>query len=212
VGNERSGFYVRMDGGTLTGYHTEENSTFEGTMGAYWRVYIHPQYGSLNVGASFFGEHYKYNELGYSYGLGGYFSPEAYFLGAVPVTWTGHYLTKWHYVINGAVGIQAFQQDRNALFPLDPALMTSVASTGLSPYLPISTNAGLNYNIAANGSYHINDHWFIGGYLTGNNTNNYNTISAGFFVRYMFHSQYPTELGPPTGIFPYDGLRPLRVP
>jgi len=211
-GNERSGYYLNLEGGTLDGYHTENNTTFDGTMGAYWRVYVHPEYGSLNVGANFYGSHFKYNELGYSYGLGGYFSPEAYFLGGIPITWTGHYQNKWHYVVSGSVGVQAFQEDKNAFFPLDPALMTSVASTGLSPYLPITTSAGLNYDINAKGSYHIKDHWFIGGYLAGNNTNNYNSVTAGFFVRYLFHSQSPTEEGPPTGIFASDGLRALRVP
>jgi hypothetical protein len=216
-GNEKSGLYVNLEGGTLTGYHVEHNTVFDGTMGAYWRVYVRPGYGSLNVGASFFGSHYQYNELGYSYGLGGYFSPEAYFLAGVPVTWTGHYMDKWHYSIDGAVGVQAFQEDRNAFFPLDPPLMTSVASLpptgpGLSPYLPITTDAGLNYNVVAKGSYHIKNHWFLGGYLSGNNTNNYNTITGGFFVRYLFHEQFPTEEGPPTGIFPMDGFRPMRVP
>jgi hypothetical protein len=35
---------------------------------------------------------------------------------------------------------------------------------------------------------------------------------GGFYVRYMFRPQYPTEEGPPTGIFPVTGFRPVTVP
>ncbi|MHB8888343.1 MAG: cellulose synthase subunit BcsC-related outer membrane protein [Acidobacteriaceae bacterium] len=207
VGDERSGFYVGVEGAQLTGQHVQDNIKFDGEMGAYWRVYTLPGYGNLQVGANFFGEHYQYNELGYTYGQGGYFSPEAYFLAAVPVTWNGHYKTDWHYTINGTVGVQAFQQDKAPYFPLDVPLQTAYGN----PFTPVSTNAGLNYNLNSQAAYRVADHWYIGGFLTGNNTNNYNTVSGGFFVRYLFRSQQPTE-DYPTGLFPYEGFRPLRVP
>ena len=119
-GNEKNGLYILMEGADLSGYHVLENRKYDGTMGAYWRVKVWPEYGSLNIGMTFFGEHYSYNELGMTYGLGGYFSPEVYFLGAIPITYTGHYGTNWHYIIAGAVGIQAFEQASQIYFPLDP--------------------------------------------------------------------------------------------
>jgi hypothetical protein len=82
---------------------------------------------------------------------------------------------------------------------------TSCANT------PLSTTIGANYNIDMQGSYSIGDHWYVGGFLSGNNTSNYNTISGGFFVRYLFKAQVPTPEYP-TGLFPYDGFRALRVP
>ena len=85
MGNERAGLYVSGDGAALTGYHVLENRKYEGTMGAYFRVKNWPEYGSLNIGASFFGMHYEYNERGMTYGQGGYFSPNVYFLAGVPV-------------------------------------------------------------------------------------------------------------------------------
>ena len=44
-----------------------------------------------------------------------------------------------------------------------------------------------------------------------NNTRDYNSQTVGFFVRFLGRPQYPTELGP-TGLFPYQGNRPLMVP
>jgi hypothetical protein len=60
-------------------------------------------------------------------------------------------------------------------------------------------------------AYQISPHWFAGGFFSANNSRNYQSVSAGFFVRYMFRAQ-PSTATTPTGIFPTDGLRPFTVP
>jgi cellulose synthase operon protein C len=207
VGGERNGFYVSGDGATLTGFHVLENKKFEGTMGAYFRVKNWPGYGSLNIGTNFFGMHYDNNQRGMTYGLGGYFSPNVYFLASVPITYSGYYNKNFHYSINGSIGVQTFQEDTAPYFPLDRPLQTGFGN----PMYPQNSNTGLNYAVNSEAAYQVADHWYVGGFLVANNTNNYNTVSGGFFVRYLFKSQYPTENGP-TGIFPISGFRPLRVP
>lgn len=176
-------------------------------MGAYFRVARRPGYGSLNVGGSLFAMHYDNNQRGMTYGSGGYFSPNVYFLASLPVTYNGYYKSDFHYTINGAVGVQTFQEDSSAYFPLDRPLQTGFSNS----YYPLNSNTGLNYAVDSEGSYRIADHWYVGGFLTANNTNNYQTASGGFFVRYLFKQQQPTE-DYPTGLFPVTGFRPLRVP
>jgi cellulose synthase operon protein C len=207
TGNEKNGFYVSADGASLTGYHVLDNKKFEGTMGAYFRVKVWPGYGSLNVGANFFGMHYDNNQRGMTYGLGGYFSPNVYFLASVPISYSGYYNKNFHYSINGSVGVQTFQEETAPYFPLDRPLQTGFNN----PMYPQNSNTGLNYSLDSQASYRVADHWYVGGFLVANNTNNYNTVSGGFFLRYLFKSQYPTENGP-TGLFPTSGFRPLRVP
>ena len=171
------------------------------------------------MGGTLFGEHYDHNERGQTYGLGGYFSPEAYVLAAIPVSFNGHYKDRFHYLINGSVGIQTFQEDNQILFPLDPATQTGF-STGCTLVTnnscgqsPVNSSTGLNYAIDAEGAYAVSEHWFVGGFLSGNNTNNYNTISGGFYARYLFRPQIQT-IEYPTGLFPVEStvFRPLRVP
>jgi tetratricopeptide (TPR) repeat protein len=207
LGGAASGFYLSADGAEITGYHVLDNRKYEGTMGAYFRVKVIPEYGSLNVGATFFGMHYTHNELGLTYGQGGYFSPQSYFLAAVPVTFTGHYKRDVHYSIAGSVGVQTFQSVSAAYFPLDRAIETGSGNL-TSPAL---SNTGFNYAVNSEASYRIADHWYGGGFLAGNNTNNYNTVSGGFFFRYLFRPIVPEEEYP-TGLFPLEGFRPLRVP
>ena len=66
--------------------------------------------------------HYGQNLRYFTYGQGGYFSPEAYLLAGVPISWIGHYGPNFHYSVNGSIGGQAFQEESAAYFPLDTAL------------------------------------------------------------------------------------------
>ncbi len=207
VGNEKSGLYLSADGGVIEGYHVLENHRYEGTTGAYFRVHRWPGYGTLNVGGNFFAQHYDNNERGLTYGQGGYFSPNVYFLASLPVTYTGYYKTDFHYSISGSAGVQTFQEATAPYFPLDRALETS---SGNAMYA-LNSNTGLNYSLISEGSYRIADHWYAGGFLSANNSRDYNTVTGGFFVRYLFKQQVANEDGP-TGLFPVTGFRPLRVP
>ncbi len=207
VGGEKSGLYISADGGTLTGYHVLDNKKYEGIMGAYFRVARWPGYGTLNVGGNLFAMHYDNNQRGMTYGQGGYFSPNVYFLASVPVTYTGYYKSDFHYSVNAAAGVQTFQEDSSAYFPLDRPLQTGFSNA----YYPLNSNTGLNYALDSQGSYRIADHWYVGGFISANNTNNYKTASGGFFIRFLFKQQQPTE-DYPTGLFPVTGFRPLRVP
>jgi len=208
-GDAQSGYYFSAGGQYITGYHVENNRRIDGNGGAYWRAYTSPELGNLSVGANFFAMHYANNQNAFTHGMGGYFSPQGYFLANVPVTWAGHYETHWHYNIMGALGVQAFQEDATALWPLaeDKALETSQGS----PMLANVTSVSGNYDLRAQAAYQIGPHWFAGGYLAANNSRNYSNVSIGFFVRFMFREQ-PSTATAPTGLFPVDGPRPFTVP
>lgn len=79
-------------------------------------------------------------------------------LSSVPITFDGHYGSRFHYRAAGSIGLQAFQEGAAAYYPLDPGLQ--VASN--IPYLPERTSVGANYNMEAEGSYLMNEHWHVG--------------------------------------------------
>ena len=133
-GDAQSGFYVSAGGQYLTGYHVETNSRIDGNGGAYWRLLTSPEYGNLSIGVNFFAMHYANNENAFTHGMGGYFSPQGYFLANVPFTFAGHYLTKWHYNIVGGLGVQAFQENKTPLWPL--AADKSLETSQNNPMLP----------------------------------------------------------------------------
>ena len=222
AGGERSGLYIQGEGSYLTGYHVLDNRTFDGTFGAYFRVGSWPEYGNLNVGGLIYGAHFQHNERANTYGLGGYFSPEAYFLAAVPVNFNGHYRGNLHYYINSTIGVQTFAEDSGSYFPLDQGLQLNLNTVCANPSIvplinrncaqqPVNSNTGFNYALDTAVSYRFSEHWFLNGFLSANNTNNYNSATGGFSFRYMFKPQVASP-DYPTGLFPIEGFRPLQVP
>jgi cellulose synthase operon protein C len=208
MGDAKSGWYLEGGGQYLTGNNVPSNTRIDGDAGAYWAAWHDPAYGSLTIGMNFFGMHYDKNLRYFTYGQGGYFSPSAYLLGGVPLTFNGHYGPKFHYRALMSLGVQAFQESSSPFYPTDPALQ---ASRG-NPYYPERTSVGGNYNFEGEGSYAIADHWYVGGFLAFNNTLDYASDRIGFYFRYTFRPQVPSESSSTTGIFPAQGLRPLLVP
>ncbi len=206
-GGADSGYYVSGGGQHITGVHVETNDRVDGDAGAYWRVKAIPDEGNLTLGVNFFGMHYSHDLDYFTYGQGGYFSPQAYFLANVPVTWNGQYGDRVHYNVIGAFGVQAFQEDSSPYFPLDPAIQT--ANKNLS--YPNLTSVGDNYDLSAHVAYHLSDHWYAGAALEMNNTRSYNDQQIGFFVRFLIRPQYAADKGA-TGLFPMHGLRPFLAP
>jgi cellulose synthase operon protein C len=207
ITTSKAALYVSGGGADLTGVHVLENRRYDGQMGASFNVHRWPGYGSLKIGGDFFAMHYQYNEQSMTYGQGGYFSPNVYFLASVPITYTGNYKNNFHYSIAGAVGVRSFQEDKAPYYPLDLPLQTDSGNA----ITPAVNNTALNYSLNSEGAFLFNEHWFVGAFLSANNTNNYNNVAGGFFVRYLFKSQYPTD-DYPTGLFPASGTRALRVP
>jgi len=208
-GTAQSGFYLTAGGQYITGYKVLDNRRYHGGAGAFWRALTVPESGNLTVGVNFFAMHYQHNEGAYTYGLGGYFSPQAYLLGNVPITWEGHQDTRWHYSLMGSFGVQGFNQQAANLWPF--VSQAALEAQLHEAKLPARTSVGANYDFKAQVAYQISPHWFAGGYVGGNNSRDYNSANVGFYIRYLFRSQPSTVTGP-TGIFPTDGIRPFQVP
>ncbi len=203
-----SGYYVSVGGQHLNGVHVESNNRIDGDAGAYFRVKEVPDEGNLTVGVNFFGMHYSTNENFFTYGHGGYFSPQAYYLANVPFSFEGRYGPNIHYNAVAAFGLEAFQQDSVPYFPLDTAL--EVANNNAS-YSSESVVSG-NYDFKGEVAYHLSDHWYAGGFLSLNNTRDYNSQIVGFFIRFTSRPQVEYDNGGPTGLYPWDGLRPYLAP
>jgi hypothetical protein len=189
-----SGFYVSVGGQYLNGVHVQNNDRIDGDAGAYFRVREVPDQGVLTVGINFFGMHYAHNSNFFTYGQGGYFSPQAYYLANVPFSFQGRYGPNIHYNVVAAFGVEAFQQDSVPFFPLD---YSTLELPNNSPSYSAQSVVSGNYDFKGEVSYHLSDHWFAGGFLSLNNTRDYNSQVAGFFVRWMY---------------PWDGLRPYLAP
>jgi len=207
-GNASSGWYIAGGGQYITGRNIRSNTRIDGYAGAYWSVWERPEYGKLTLGMNLFGMHFANNQRLFTYGNGGYFSPGAYLLSNIPLTFEGHYGTRLHYRAAGSIGLQAFQEDAAPYYPLDPGMQ--IANN--NPYLPEQTNVGANYNLEAEGSYLMTEHWHVGGFFTVDNSRDYVNSRVGFYLRYVTHPQSLDSIMGPTGLDRRTGLRPLLIP
>jgi tetratricopeptide (TPR) repeat protein len=200
-----SGWYMQGGGQYITGEHVEQNHRIDGYAGAYWSVWNHPEYGKLTLGMNLFGMHYANNQRLFTYGNGGYFSPDAYLLSSVPITFDGNYNSRFHYKASGSLGLQAFQEGASPYFPIDSALQTAAKN----PFTVERMSVGVNYNVEAEGSYLITEHWHVGSSFSLNNSYDYTSDRLSFFLRYAFFPQSTDSSSGPTGLGANRGLRPL---
>ncbi len=195
-GTGLSGVYASFDGQRLTGKSVEDNTRIAGGAGAYFQVYA-DKYGVLKVGGNLTAMHYAVNERYFTFGQGGYFSPNMFVLMNAPITWVGNPVRNISYQVNGSLGVQTFQD--SAALPGSLIVGTGAQSV-----------TGASYDFHARLAYHLNQHWIVEGFVDANNARDYQNTDGGFSIRYMIRP-IPTE-GGPTGLVEERQLRPLAMP
>ena len=201
-----SGFYGSFGYQYLTGTNVATNTRFDGNAGAYWKI-LSRSYGSLTIGATIFGMGYSKNLRYFTYGQGGYFSPQEYLLLNAPVRWAGRYKRNFEYSITASLGSQQFREDASPYFPTDPALQ---GKSG--PYYPGQSVSGANYNVEFRGSYHLPGNWYLTAFMDLNNARDYNQQILGFSLRYLFRDSVTSpEMMVPT-IPDWKGVPPFSLP
>jgi hypothetical protein len=72
--------------------------------------------------------------------------------------------------------------------------------------------ASANCVLHARGSYRITPNWYLEGFLSANNTYDYQQRIAGFLLRYKAHPHPAGDSAAPTSLFDVEGVRPLHIP
>ncbi|MDO8695238.1 MAG: cellulose synthase subunit BcsC-related outer membrane protein [Sheuella sp.] len=182
---------------SLDGHNVASNSRTEASGGMYLSLLKTPD-SSLSTGFNINGVFYDKNLSNFTYGQGGYFSPQTYYAFTVPLTWSARQ-DKFSYLLRAALGVQHYTQDASDYFPTNSAMqgLATIASaeaytrglTGstLASY-PSQSQTGVAYNLSAAGEYQLVPQLFIGGTLELNNASNYRQWGAGAYLRYSFYS------------------------
>ena len=212
------GFYGYGSLQALTGTNVQNNNRAELGGG----IYVHlmkSASSSLTAGMNIDLLHYDKNLSYYTFGQGGYFSPQRYMSVAFPIDWTGR-ADRLSWRLNASLGVQSFTQNDSPYFPTDPARQSDAAravaaatSLGVNSapftgsYLE-SSKTGLAYNLAGLLEYQLAPQLYLGGALSLNNAQNYRQVTGGIYLRYMFGGS--SEFGRPTN--GGTTLRPLSSP
>nr|WP_310616542.1 cellulose synthase subunit BcsC-related outer membrane protein [Pantoea cypripedii] len=187
--NGDAGFYVGGGAYSYLGENVASNNSVQATAGAYVRPF-HYDDRELKVGMSLSWMDFSKNLSYFSYGQGGYFSPQNYASISFPIDFSRKF-DDLKVNIGGSIGYQSYSQDRSAYFPNDPTLqaeLQALADAGdvKSAYYDGDSKNGIGYNLHAGADYKINRDLTVGGQLGYDTFGDYNETTANLYFRYMF--------------------------
>lgn len=183
-----AGFYAGAGYYSYLGNNVASNSSVNANAGLYIRPYREDDRElktGINVGYLNFDKNLSY----YSYGQGGYFSPQNYVSVSFPVEYTQQY-SNWDLKLSGAVGYQSYTQDRSAYYPNNPDMQSELenlvaAGYATEAYYAGATQNGIGWNLGVGGNYHLNRNMRIGGQVSYDTFGDYNESKAQVYFRYL---------------------------
>lgn len=137
-----------------TGKHVQRNDEREAGLGVNTLVW-HNANMLVRIGVSltYFG--YANNQDFYTYGQGGYFSPQSYYAATVPIRYAGqHKRLDWD--VTGSVGYQVFHEHSSPFFPTS-SLMQSGAAAVAADYVTNATSSDYLSQETVNSAYYPGD-------------------------------------------------------
>lgn len=186
--DNKVGAYATSSWHRLLGNNVEDNDRIELSTGAYW-YWQNDEFSKSTIGLNLSGITYSENLGFYTYGHGGYFSPQSFLALGVPVTWAERF-DRFTFQLKGSVGIQSIQQDEADYFPGDSALQAEATSALGRPAVYSSDNTtDFGYSLSGAAEYRLDRNMFLGGHLGVDNGQNYQQWNGGLYLRYMFEEQ-----------------------
>lgn len=185
----------------ITGKNIPDNTEYnlQGIVGK--TVFQRPGH-EVEIGASLFLWSFEKNLRFYTFGQGGYYSPQAFGSLTFPITWTGN-MNGWSWQAQARVGASESREDDTALYPLNPELAAAAAAQG-NPTLQIGgpgggTSTGLRLALERQ----VLKNFVVGGYFEIDRSEGYNPDRLQLYLKYSFGDFFELSV-PPEGVAPYS--------
>lgn len=182
--------YVNGGGGQLTGKHVANNFEYGVSAGTSYPVW-RGETDEVRVGLDLLYEAYDKNLGFFTYGQGGYFSPQRYFSALVPVTYRGKSGDDLTYEVSTALGVQSFGQKASNYYPADPALQAQLNGMlpvgGLLATFGRKTVSGLAGNVRGRVDYRVSTNLRVGGQVSFQKSGDYDEAMGSVYARYIFN-------------------------
>jgi hypothetical protein len=155
-------------------------------LGAYFRPWKTDNW-ALRVGVSLYYTGYDKNLNGFTFGQGGYFSPQNFEGLGFPIEWTGH-AGPWSWLASTTLGVQQFHASSSQVFPNNPNAQLAIET--LNPNLATlsgqSSGVGFGFNLKGQVEYALDSTTSLGLAGSANNSNSYNEVAAQLYLRKTF--------------------------
>lgn len=201
------GFWSSLGAHRLTGRNVQTNDRLRLMLGGYWRI-VNAANRVLAVGLTGMLWSFSKNAGEYTFGHGGYYSPQSYRSLSLPVAF-GERSSRLSYLLRVAPSISRSRFDAAPFYPTDPALQATAEArmpvTGVDPNYPSDKSSGTGYSAAATFEYQLLPNVFFGGRLEIERSQNFVPNRALVYLRIALDR---TAAGPVP--FPPLPLTPFR--
>ncbi|MDQ7968314.1 MAG: cellulose synthase subunit BcsC-related outer membrane protein, partial [Oxalicibacterium faecigallinarum] len=200
--------FVSASYGLLRGENTKDNDRLSVRTGVDRDVYRSKDL-IINTGLTLSYLRYDNNQSFYTFGHGGYYSPQSSTSLSLPLQINGRE-EKLSYMVRASVAYSHTREDDAPLYPNDPALQSAAENLALFPayydnaYHPGGNGGGLGYSFRAVTEYRLTPHWTLGGRVDIDRSAYYTPNSLLVYLRYHFKSQLGDISLWPTTVTPYS--------
>jgi len=190
----------------LTGTHVSNNELAAARLSSSWNFYSVPQMHA-DAGVTLNYWNYRHNLQNYTFGSGGYYSPQSYLSFAVPIELEGE-RAGWRYRVRLAPSFTVSRVSAEPFYPDDPALQAAAAEQPppagySSPVFPGYRSSGLGFSAAAVAERQLSDSLVVGLLLDIDRTDYYHPTSIGIYLRHVLGSR-PTAATSLRPLAPYN--------
>jgi len=183
---ETFGFWSSFGLHQLTGTNVLDNNRQQLMAGATSRI-VNEENRLFSLGLTGMYWHHVRNSGEYTFGHGGYYSPQNYLSLSLPVTYGKRY-PRFSYVLRGAVSVSQSKTQSADYYPTDPASQAQAAALSTANFVtPVYTggsSSGMGYSLRVSWEYQLASPLFVGGLLSIDRSDNYTPNRALIFLRY----------------------------
>jgi hypothetical protein len=197
---KRIGEYASGSYSFIQGLNVPDNWSVMGNAGLYWQMVP-----GLTIGVNVNGMHYDQNLKYYSFGQGGYFSPQQYYLASIPISWYSRH-PRFEYEVRFSGGVQYLNEDATLFYPVHPGSATVTQGS----YASTSSTAP-NYDAQIRMGYRVAPRVYLDTFATANNSRDYYTQSVGFSLKFLM-DRIPTSTDLRVNSIPdWTGKQPFSI-
>lgn len=193
-----NGFWSSLSADRLSGKNVADNGRVRWMTG-YYRKLINDDDRRVTVGLTNMLWHYDKDLSDYSWGQGGYYSPNQYLSFSVPLSWRQR-TANWSWELEGAASWSYAHSRARPRYPrrvpLDPLPDRTVRQTG-------SASRGVGYTLRALAERRLTPHWFIGAGVDVQQAKDYTPSHATVWLRYAVDGWAGDMPLPPQPLIPY---------
>jgi Flp pilus assembly protein TadD len=188
-----------------SGENTQDNQRTRAMGGVYFRILEEDPF-RFNAGISLLTWQYERDLGEFSFGQGGYYSPQSYASVSVPLELYGRF-ERLSYKLRVTPAFSKTSDKDENFFPTSPVYQENAqAFSGLSGIVPIyegSDSSGVSVSYAANLEYKINKHWNVGLNFGLQKAEFYQPANAMLYFKYYFNDNWLQVPTPPEPILKY---------